>query len=447
MDDNKNKSTGELLAGAAATGKAVSRIAQGAAAGGLHGAAAAGATSAAKKWAVPIIAVLLLPVILLAMLPTIVFGPLLSDGTSDEMSGFVDDAKLTQNLAELNVDMSGILSEGLAHVLFDIEQNFLVSGCDEKEIRNPYENNISYNANAIVSQYCAYKSEDVETISKEELMKMLKKHRGELYTYTYRDETRIVAQPIHPEPGQEEVPQTKTVRIYTISYLGESHFADDVFNLSEDQKDLAVGYAQNLTILLGDGVYQGMPDDFQGGDVSYEGITFKEGTTEVVYFNQYDKRWANAPYGTDNIGGYGCGPTSMSIVVSSLTSETVDPPHMAQWAYENGYWCSGAGSYHSLIPGAAKAWGLQVEGCSPSEPQRIVDALSSGKLVVAIMGKGHFTGSGHFMVLRGVTKSGKILVADPASYERSQKSWDMSIILNEVSRYSSAGGPFWIIGK
>ena len=63
------------------------------------------------------------------------------------------------------------------------------------------------------------------------------------------------------------------------------------------------------------------------------------------------------------------------------------------------------------------------------------------------MGKGHFTGSGHFMVLRGVTKSGKILVADPASYERSQKSWDMSIILNEVSRYSSAGGPFWIIGK
>ena len=445
MEENKNQRTDQLLAGAATAGKAISRIVRGAAAGGVPG-AAAGAASAAKKWAAPVAVLLLLPVLILAMLPSIVFGPLLSDGTSDEMSGFVDDAKLTQNLAELNVDMSGILSDGLAHVLFRIEQDFALSGCEEKEIRNPYENNISYNANAIVSQYCAYKSEEVETISKEELLEMLKKHHGELYTYSYRDEERIVAQPIPPKPGQEEIPQTKTVRIYTISYLGESHFADDVFHLSEEQKELAVGYAQNLTVLLGDGVYQGMPDDFQS-DVSYDGITFREGATEVVYFNQYDKRWANAPYGTDNIGGYGCGPTSMSIVVSSLTPETVDPPHMAQWAYEHGYWCSGAGSYHSLIPGAAKAWGLSVEGCSADEPQRIVDALSSGKLVVAIMGKGHFTSSGHFMVLRGVTKSGKILVADPASYERSQKAWDMSIILNEVSRYAGSGGPFWIIGK
>jgi hypothetical protein len=44
-----------------------------------------------------------------------------------------------------------------------------------------------------------------------------------------------------------------------------------------------------------------------------------------------------------------------------------------------------------------------------------VDSLSSGKLVVVIMGKGHFTSSGHFIVLCGVTSEGKILVADPAS--------------------------------
>ena len=46
----------------------------------------------------------------------------------------------------------------------------------------------------------------------------------------------------------------------------------------------------------------------------------------------------------------------MAMVVSSLTNETVDPVEMARWAYENGYWCSKSGSYHSLIPGAAKAW-------------------------------------------------------------------------------------------
>ena len=166
-----------------------------------------------------------------------------------------------------------------------------------------------------------------------------------------------------------------------------------------------------------------------------------------MYYNQLDERWKYEPYGTDTIGGYACGPTSMSIVVSSLTSETVDPPHMAQWAYENGYWCSGSGSYHSLIPGAAEAWGLAVEGCTASEPQRIVDALTDGKLVVALMTKGHFTSSGHFIVLRGCTSDGKILVADPASYQRSEKAWDLSIILNEASKTAGAGGPFWIIGN
>ena len=174
-------------------------------------------------------------------------------------------------------------------------------------------------------------------------------------------------------------------------------------------------------------------------------VRFTDGETEVIYFNQLDERYANQPYGTDHIGGYGCGPTSMAIVVSSLTSETVDPVQMARWAYEHGYWCSKSGSYHTLIPGAAQAWGLTVEGCTASEPQRILDALTDGKLVVALMTKGHFTKSGHFIVLRGVQDE-KILVADPASYRRSQKAWDLSIILNEASRRAGAGGPFWIIG-
>ena len=61
------------------------------------------------------------------------------------------------------------------------------------------------------------------------------------------------------------------------------------------------------------------------------------------------------------------------------------------------------------------------------------------------MSKGHFTTSGHFIVLRGV-KGEKILVADPASTTRSQKAWDLSIIVSEASKSATAGGPFWIIG-
>ena len=235
--------------------------------------------------------------------------------------------------------------------------------------------------------------------------------------------------------------------MYEIIYNGEAYFADEVFALSDDQKNLASNYAQNLSVFLSDGVYQALSEtDFAQMGIFYDGIVFTDGSTQVTYYNQLDDRWRYLPYGTDDIGGYACGPTAMSIVVSSLTSETIDPPHMAQWAYEHGYWCSKSGSYHSLIPGAAEEWGLAVEGCTASEPQRIVDALADGKLVVALMSKGHFTSSGHFIVLRGVTSDEKILVADPASYKRSEKQWGFSIILNEASKNAGAGGPFWIIG-
>ena len=79
--------------------------------------------------------------------------------------------------------------------------------------------------------------------------------------------------------------------------------------------------------------------------------------------------------------------------------------------------------------------------------QDIVDALSSGKLVVAIMSKGHFTSSGHFIVLRGVTSEGEILVADPASHKRSQQEWDLSLIMNEARKGAAAGGPFWAVSN
>lgn len=196
------------------------------------------------------------------------------------------------------------------------------------------------------------------------------------------------------------------------------------------------------------GMYQYLAaTDYESGGTSYEGVTFTDGATPVVYYNQRDERFRDKSYGTDNIGGYGCGPTAMAMVVSSLTSKTVDPVKMAEWSYDNGYWAPGGGSYHSLIPGAAKTFGLQVEGCPAKEPQKIVDALSSGKLVVALMSKGHFTSGGHFIVLRGVTAEGKILVADPASKKRSEQEWDLSIILNEAHKSAGAGGPFWIISQ
>ncbi len=174
---------------------------------------------------------------------------------------------------------------------------------------------------------------------------------------------------------------------------------------------------------------------------SYEGVDL-DGLT---YYNQLDERWANEKYGkTDTIGVAGCGPTALAIAISNLTGDETDPVEVAEWSYDNGYVCEGSGSYISLIPNAAEHFGLSVEKLGKSNAEELKQHLEDGKMIIAIMGAGHFTNTGHFIVLRGVTDDGKILVADPVSYNRSTMAWDVSTILKEVKNAGS-GGPFWAL--
>ena len=101
--------------------------------------------------------------------------------------------------------------------------------------------------------------------------------------------------------------------------------------------------------------------------------------------------------------------------------------------------------YMWLIPKAAEHRGLSVD--MNLDGENVADALAEGKLVVAIMSKGHFTKGGHFIVLRGITADGKVLVADPASLKRSNQEWDLSLILEEARKRVGAGGPFWAISN
>ena len=413
--------------------------------GGPYGAAAGAALYAVqhgKKFLAAIAVLLMLPVLFVLMLPSLIFGGLTSSGSAGQPI-LNDNAAIVQNTNNIAFAVNQILGEGITDAEARIAQDFATTGGDNYEVVNPYASDMSSNTNSFIAQYCAAKGETWDTISLADMQAVLRQGKSSLYSYTRTSETRTVEA---DDPNTPDVVETKEELwyIYTLQYNGEAYFADAVFHLTEAQKGLADDYAQNLSLFLGDGMFQ--YTEYSGATIpSLGNVRFTDGVTDVVYFNQLDQQYANKPYGTDNIGGYGCGPTSMSIVVSSLTDDIVDPVEMAEWAYKNGGWCSKSGSYHSLIPNAAKAWGLPVEGCTASEPQRILDALGSGKLVVAIMTKGHFTSGGHFIVLRGV-KGGQILVADPASYKRSEKSWNLSIILNEASKRAGAGGPFWIIG-
>lgn len=171
------------------------------------------------------------------------------------------------------------------------------------------------------------------------------------------------------------------------------------------------------------------------------------GSVNVVYFCQSDETWSSQPYGSDPIGPYGCGPTAMAMVVASMTDADTDPAVMAAWAADHGYWAKGNGSYHSIVPGTAEAFGLEVEPIRDWTADALYESLNSGKLVVALMGPGHFTKLGHFIVLRGTTLSGRILVADPNSLERSLMLWDPEIILDELAVRARNGGPLWAISQ
>ena len=171
------------------------------------------------------------------------------------------------------------------------------------------------------------------------------------------------------------------------------------------------------------------------------------GSHELVYYDQANDAWWGKPYGTDNIGSYGCGPTAMAMVVSTLTDTVMDPVEMAQYCVDHGYWAKGQGSYWSIVPGITEDFGLTCTSLLPEETdrERIINSLATGHLLVALMGPGHFTNNGHFIVLRGLTLDGSVLVADSASPDRSLTPWDLDLILEELSPKRSSGGPLWAI--
>lgn len=443
------RAAAHIIRGAIKTGKTVSGAAKGAAAGGPYGAAAGAIWENRRlvgKIIIGIIALLLIPVVFVVSLPAVIFGGLLnafSSTVSPDIPILNNNAAIVENVTEIHTILEEIMAGGLENTMQQIETDFAASDADEMEVINPYADRPLYNANQFIAMYCAYKNKDYANISISDMAGILRTGQSRLYSYTCTEESRTRIET--DRATRKEVSVTEKWRIYTLVYNGDTYFSEQVFMLDEEQAALADAYAQNLSLFLDDGMMQGFAE-WDGSSIPSLGdVRFTDGVTEVVYYNQLDERYAGKPYGTDHIGSHGCGPASMAIVVSSLSGQTVDPVEMAEWSYRNGYWCKDSGSYHALIPAAARNWGLNVSGCSVSEPQRILDALAEGKLVVAIMSKGHFTKSGHFIVLRGV-QNGMILVADPASYGRSGQLWDLSLILSEASRGAAAGGPFWIIG-
>lgn len=174
--------------------------------------------------------------------------------------------------------------------------------------------------------------------------------------------------------------------------------------------------------------------------ITSTGGTYPANGMQIPHYLQTD--YGNIPYGGGSIASSGCGPTSFAMVASYLTGKTITPVDAVSWC-GNSYYKPGVGTYWSYFAAAASH-----SGCGSvtqtSDPNAVLKALSQGRPVISSQGPGLFTRGGHFIVLRGLTSSGKVLVNDPNDSQSKNyinREFDM---MSEIHATASA---YWIFDK
>lgn len=211
-----------------------------------------------KKTSAAIAAVLLLPLLFLTMLPGLVFGDL------SENSGALNSGTLiNENLRAANQAIIEVLRECHDEVLQEIQQEASkVPEGDTVSITDPYAASISINSNLLIAQFCASR-ESYKEINIQELQRVIRENKDTLFSYDVSTET--ISMEVTAGTGAEgeaceggDPEETKTVTFtrhnYVVKYAGDTYFADHVFHLTDKQKELAEGYAENLELFFGSSI-------------------------------------------------------------------------------------------------------------------------------------------------------------------------------------------------
>lgn len=170
----------------------------------------------------------------------------------------------------------------------------------------------------------------------------------------------------------------------------------------------------------------------RGKQVQDKDISKELSYGEIPLFLQWDARWGYEQYGDQFFALTGCGPTALSMVVCGLTgSAEWNPYAVSQYSLEHGWYVEGAGTSWDLMTEGARGLGLTVDQGSP-DAEYIRNHLSRNTPMIASMLPGDFTQEGHFIVLSGMDQNGQIIVRDPNSKKRSEKSWDVDRIADQM---------------
>lgn len=166
-----------------------------------------------------------------------------------------------------------------------------------------------------------------------------------------------------------------------------------------------------------------------------------------VKYLQWDSRWGNIDYSAPGerttIGKAGCGPSCMAMVIASLRDKSITPADTCAWAKARGYKAANQGTYYSYFAPQGRAYGINVtqinyttgyHNPTASCHTQALEELKKGNWVIACMGPGRWTRSGHFIFVYK-TEGGKVYINDPNSEKPDKECATVQEFTNEVKYY------------
>lgn len=171
---------------------------------------------------------------------------------------------------------------------------------------------------------------------------------------------------------------------------------------------------------------------------------------QPVLYYQTDARWKNTDYSAPGekttIGGSGCGPTCMAMVIATWANKNVTPVETCTWALKHGYKAPNQGTYYSYFAPQGAEYGIQVEqlnwanlrnlssGAAAPYHAKAVQAIQDGDMVICCMGPGLWTSGGHFILLWGI-QGDTAYINDPASSRVERTRGSLARLQSEVKYY------------
>lgn len=167
------------------------------------------------------------------------------------------------------------------------------------------------------------------------------------------------------------------------------------------------------------------------------------------YYMQTDPNWKNAPYRVKGesatVGDSGCGPTCAAMLIETITGKKFTPKSACDWSVAHGYKAKDHGTYYSYFVPQFNEFGIKcLRLTSASIYNNIQNTahvkaksfIQKGWYVIALMGPGLWTNSGHFVVV--YEWGNDILINDPASKRASRLKTNSNTFCPQVKQY-------WII--